>query len=195
MTTARAFYETSASRVATSPRPAESTSFAEVYDQYFPKVYAFAQNRLHDDDMALDIASAVFEKAYLKMGSLRSPGAVGSWLFTIARHEMVTHWRKEKPAEAAWEQATREFNLQGNEPDPEMFLLQKEEAQALARLVQQLPPREQEVISLKFDAELSTREIANVLETSETSIRVAIFRGLRRLRNIINKNGLYPEGR
>ncbi|HZP26273.1 MAG TPA: sigma-70 family RNA polymerase sigma factor [Dehalococcoidia bacterium] len=194
MTTARAYYETAAPRVAERPTLSELPSFTEVYDHYFPKVYAFAQNRLNDEDLALDIASAVFEKAYLKMGSLRSPDSIGSWLFAIARNEMVTHWRKEKPVEEAWTQATWELSLTSQHAGPEERLLKKEEAAALARLVQQLPPREQEVIALKFDAELTNREIANVLDTTEINIRVAVFRGLRRLRNIIDKNGLYQGG-
>ena len=43
-------------------------------------------------------------------------------------------------------------------------------------------PREQEIISLKFDAELTNREIADILKTSEVNVRVTIFRALRKLR-------------
>lgn len=175
-------------------RPDESLDFTNIYDCYFSRIFAFAYSRLSDEDLALDIASSVFEKAYLKMPSLRQRDAIGSWLFTIARNEMVTYWRKQKPIEQALIAATQDGMPATSEaPEPEEAFLRKERAQALGALVQRLPPREQEVISLKFDAELSNREIAHVLETSETNIRVAIFRALRRLREYIDRDGLYQE--
>ncbi len=198
MVTATARYS---ANLATVPResydqqPDEPLDFTNIYNCYFSRIFAFAYSRLSDEDLALDIASAVFEKAYLKMPSLRQRDAIGPWLFTIARNEMVTHWRKQKPIEQAVIAAAQDGRSATNEaPEPEDALLRKERAQALGVLVRRLPPREQEVISLKFDAELSNREIAHVLKTSETNIRVAIFRALRRLREYIDRGGLYQEG-
>ena len=93
------------SSVAKSPVLSE---FAELYDQYFPKVFAYVYGRVQDKEVSFDIVSDVFEKAYIKQKSLRSADSFGSWLFTIARNEVSSHWRKEKPAakaaqEAAWE--------------------------------------------------------------------------------------------
>jgi RNA polymerase sigma factor (sigma-70 family) len=61
-------------------------------------------------------------------------------------------------------------------------VLHKERLASLSELVRQLPRREQEIIALKFDAELTNREIAGVLSTSEVNVRVTVFRALRKLR-------------
>ncbi len=101
--------------------------FAERYDQYFPKVFAYVYGRVQDKEASLDIVSDVFEKAFVKMHSLRSAGAFGSWLFTIARNEIASHWRKEKPAakavqEMAWE---NEFNHQPRSPEESLLLKER----------------------------------------------------------------------
>ena len=156
--------------------------FAELYDQYFPKVFAYVYGRIQNKESSLDIVSDVFEKAYVKQQALRSANAFGSWLFTIARNEIASHWRKEKPAAKALQEAAWQNELNYQPPSPEDSLLQRERLNHLASLVRELPAREQETISLKFDAELTNREIAQVLKTSEVNVRVTIFRALRKLR-------------
>jgi len=158
------------------------SEFAERYDQYFPKVFAYVYGRVQDKEASLDIVSDVFEKAFVKMHSLRSADAFGSWLFTIARNEVASHWRKEKPAAKAIQEAAWHNELIHQPASPEDTLLHRERLGNLVSLLRQLPPREQEIISLKFDAELTNREIAEILSTSEVNVRVTIFRALRKLR-------------
>ncbi len=158
------------------------SEFADLYHQYFPKVFAYVYGRVQNKELSLDIVSDVFEKAFIKKQSLRSPDAFGSWLFTIARNEVSSHWRKEKPAAKAVQEAAWETELNHRPRSPEETLLHKERIDNLILFLRQLPRREQEIISLKFDAELTNREIANVLNTSDVNVRVTIFRALRKLR-------------
>ena len=165
------------------------SEFSELYNQYFSKVFAYVYGRVQDRETSMDIVADVFEKAYLKMKSLRSRESFGSWLFTIARNEVSSHWRKEKPAAKAAQEAAFETQLHGQPKSPEESLLHKERVAALSELVKQLPKREQEIIALKFDAELTNREIANILSTSEVNVRVTIFRALRKLRDRMQTAG------
>jgi RNA polymerase sigma factor (sigma-70 family) len=162
---------------------ARSLQFSELYNDYFPKVFAYVYGRVQDKEVSLDIVSDVFEKAFMKMRSLRSPDSFGSWLFTIARNEVSSHWRKEKPASKAAQEAARENEMHNQQRGPEETVLHKERLAALSSLVRQLPRREQEIIALKFDAELTNREIAGILGTTEVNVRVTIFRALRKLRD------------
>lgn len=173
-----------AARTARAPdkRDDRLGEFAELYHEYFPKVFAYVYGRVQHREVSLDIVSDVFEKAFLKKKSLRSPESFGSWLFTIARNEVSSHWRKEKPAARAAQEAAWENELHHQPRGPEESLIHKERLDALSVLVQQLPRREQEIIALKFDAELTNREIAQILNTSEVNVRVTIFRALRKLR-------------
>ena len=69
------------------------------------------------------------------------------------------------------------------EISPEESLLEHERIATLLDLVQQLPQREQDILSLKFDAEVTNRDIARVVGISEVNVRVILYRTLRRLRD------------
>lgn len=174
-----------------APQPSSNglhlSEFSELYHQYYPKVFAYVFGRVQDRELSMDLVSDVFEKAFMKKHFLRSPDAFGSWLFTIARNEVASHWRKEKPAAKAIQDAAWENELNHQPRSPEETLLHKERIDHLSVLLRQLPPREQEIISLKFDAELTNREIATVLNTSEVNVRVTIFRALHKLRQRLER--------
>jgi RNA polymerase sigma-70 factor (ECF subfamily) len=174
---------------AATPAGPLSGEFSELYNEYFPKVFAYVYGRVQDKEVSLDIVADVFEKAFIKKQSLRSPDSFGSWLFTIARNEVSSHWRKEKPAAKAAQEAAWERELHHQPRGPEETILHRERLEALSGLVRQLPRREQEIIALKFDAELTNREIAHVLSTSEVNVRVTIFRALRKLRDRMHAAG------
>lgn len=163
--------------------------FSDLYSEYLPKVFAYVYGRVQDKEVSMDIVADVFEKAFIKKKSLRSPESFGSWLFTIARNEVSSHWRKEKPAAKAAQEAAFENELHHQPRGPEETILHRERLDALSLLVRALPRREQEIIALKFDAELTNREIAQVLSTSEVNVRVTIFRALRKLRERMRAMG------
>lgn len=158
-------------------------AFARAYDAYHTKIFAFVYSRVHDVELARDIVSEVFEKAYVKGRNVREPGAYGAWLFVVARNLIAGHYRR----------LAREYNAEGkvkdslrfiSDPvsDPEQSALLDERIGNLTRHVRTLTARDQELISLKFDAELTHAEIAKVLGMTTLNARVTLFRALRRLR-------------
>lgn len=139
------------------------SEFARLYHQYFRRVFAFVYGRIGDKDLALDIVSDVFEKTFLRQSSFRPQESFATGLFAIARREVASHRRLQK-------------SIDGAIGDPAWASLTN-----LARL--QLSDHEQEIISLKFDAELTNHEIAQVMRTSEENVQITIFRALRKLRD------------
>jgi RNA polymerase sigma-70 factor (ECF subfamily) len=159
------------------------TDFSARYRHFYPKVFAYVYGRVQDKEVSLDIVSEVFEKALAKGSSLRSDGAFEAWLFTIARNAVASHWRKEKPAAKALHSVAWEWELTQHHRDPEQTLLEREQMAILLYHVHRLSQREQEILSLKFDAELSNQHIARVMGTSEVNVRVTLYRALHKLRD------------
>ncbi|MBI1885751.1 MAG: sigma-70 family RNA polymerase sigma factor [Chloroflexi bacterium] len=67
-------------------------------------------------------------------------------------------------------------------------IVHQEELATLVEQLSYLSQREQDIIALKFDAELSTAQIARILDISEGNVRVIIYRALRKLRDLMLKN-------
>ncbi len=157
--------------------------FAEKYRRFFPRVFAYIYGRVHNVHVAEDLAADVFERAYMKASSLRNDEAFSTWLFTIARNVVISHVRK-----AGRETIVDHDVLKAIAPSVgsvESEILMREEVSEVAALVRQFPQREQDVVALKFDAELSNPQIAQIMDLSEANVRVIIFRTLRRLREMM----------
>ena len=158
-------------------------AFSEKYSKYFPRVFAYVYARVGNLHLTEDLVSEVFERAFTKAESLRSDAAFSTWLFTIARNAIISHGRKYGRETLVDPEVMQE--IAPHSASVESQVLQQEEMQDIARLVRQFPQREQDIISLKFDAELPNQQIAEIMGLSEPNVRVIIFRTLRKLREML----------
>lgn len=161
--------------------------FEQIYAYYYPKVYNYIRLSVDSANAAEDITSQVFIKVISRLGYYNpGKGEFSVWLFTIAANTVRDYYRLQKhsaiPTAAAQElSAAREFDID------EKLAAQETKEQLLAAL-QQLSRREQNIIALKFWADLSNRKIAQMLELSENNVAVILFRALKRLKQILADN-------
>ncbi|MEX0801197.1 MAG: sigma-70 family RNA polymerase sigma factor [Dehalococcoidia bacterium] len=154
--------------------------FAEKYQQFFPRVFAYVYGRVRNVHLAEDLVSEVFERAFIKMGSLRNNEAFATWLFTIARNLVTSNARKRGRESTVDPDVLR--SVVANNVSVENEILIREEVRAVVDTLKTFPQREQDIVALKFDAELTNAQISRVMNLSEPNVRVILFRTLRKLR-------------
>ena len=169
-----------APRTASDGGPA---GFAETYRQYYPRLFAYIFARVGNTHHAEDIVSDVFERAYTKLDSLRDRDALATWLFTIARNAIVSHARKRSRETIVDHDVLSE--LAPATASVEAEVMHREDLAGIARVVRTFSRREQDIISLKFDAELANAQIGQIMGLTEQNVRVIIFRTIRKLRKIM----------
>lgn len=157
--------------------------FAERYRQFFPRVFAYVYGRVHNAQVAEDLVADVFERAFVKADSLRNDEAYSTWLFTIARNVVISYSRRQG-RESVVDPDVLKAIAPGRE-SVEGDILLREEITAVAQLLRTFPQREQDIVALKFDAELSNAQIAQIMGISEANVRVILFRTLRKLRELM----------
>ena len=160
--------------------------FAEKYQQFFPRVFAYVYGRIYNVHQAEDLVSEVFERAFLKMGSLRNDEAFATWLFTIARNLVTSHARKRGRETVVDPDVLK--SVVATTISVENEVLVREEVAAVVECLKKFPQREQDIVSLKFDAELTNGQIAQVMGLSEANVRVILFRTLRKLREMMKSS-------
>ena len=160
--------------------------FAEKYQQFFPRVFAYVYGRIHNVHQTEDLVSEVFERAFLKMGSLRNDEAFATWLFTIARNLVTSHARKRGRESVVDPDILK--SVVANTVSVENEVLIREEVAAVVECLKKFPQREQDIVSLKFDAELTNGQIARVMGLGEANVRVILFRTLRKLREMMKSS-------
>lgn len=164
------------------------SAFVQLYQSYYTKVFAFVYSRVGNVELSKDLVAEIFERAYVKGHDLREPSAYGTWVFMIARNHVAGHYRRQKREMNGLDRVKDSLWLTEGPPDPESRALRSEQIQHLMRHFRTLPRRDQELLSLKFDAELTYAEIARIMGMSDVNVRVSIFRALRRLRDRLQKD-------
>lgn len=161
-------------------------SFDDLYAQYYPRVLAYLRFRTGTVDVAEDLVSLVFERALTHLADLQAPGAVGAWLFRIARNCVSDYFRRHQF------DLSLDALVDGNHPcerSPEEVIVAREERMLLLTHLKHLSEREREVIGLKFVACLQNREIARVLHMPEGTVSSLLHRALARLRDALGTEG------
>ncbi len=156
--------------------------FAELYEEYMPKVYRYIHYKVNDIPLAEDLASATFEKALVNFGKYCSDKAsFSTWLFSIARNIVIDHYRvagrrQMVPLDEAKQVLTGDLS-------PEEEVVRREEMAMLHSCLAGLSQEEQEIIRLKFAVELNNRQIAKMLGLSETNVGSRLYRAVKKLRD------------
>ncbi len=162
-------------------------AFVEVYRTYYPRIFGYVYSRIGNVELARDLVAEVFENAYVKGHTVRDPASYRTWLFTVAKRVVIGHHRRIVRQSRGMDDMQKSLLLSDQRSDPEAAALRSEAASNLMRHVRRLPQRDQDLLSLKFDGELTYSEIGCVLKMTSVNVRVAIFRALKRLRTLIEE--------
>ena len=113
-------------------------------------------------------------------GALRSKDEPATWLFAVCRNAALNVCRKERRMMYVDEEVIEA--RESEQPMPFDQLEQKEATGFLLRIVSTLPVRQQEVIQLKFQNDLSYEEIADIMQITANNVGVLLHTALKTLR-------------
>jgi RNA polymerase sigma-70 factor (ECF subfamily) len=139
------------------------------------RVYAYVAYRIGDGADAEDVTSDVFERALRYRETYDSAlGPPLPWLLGIARRCLDDRGRKLQPV------------MDSEEDDratDEDLASEAVERLSVSAVVQQLDERSQDLVALRFGADLSARQIGEMLGLKTNAVEVALHRTLARLRS------------
>jgi len=163
-------------------------NFAELFQQYYPRVYNYLRYRVGAREDAEDLIGTVFEKAFANKDKFDpDKGAFSSWLFRIAHNTLANYYRSRK-RRSAWEtEGALPDDLTTREASPEAQVVAQEQVAQLLQGLSHLKERDQDVISLKFAGRLSNKEIGEIMDLKEKTVSVVLLRAMRRLQKEVEE--------
>ena len=168
----------------TASRSRVTLDFEALYRASRDDVYAYVATLLRDRSAAEDVTALAFERAYRKRRSYNARrGSERAWLFGIARNAALDELRRRKRAATL---AADPADLDAPSPEDEADLALRREAVRTA--LAGLPPRERELIALKFHAGLDNAELAKVLGVSVSNAGTLLCRAMQKLRKAIDEH-------
>lgn len=159
----------------------DRTELREIFRGNVHAVYAFFAYSV-DHATAEDLASATFERvvrSWDRYDPVRA--SPRTWILAIARNVLTDHYRRQRfrRTVSTDEHPALLERLLGDEEVSSRVV----SAAGFAEWLELLSPREQEVLALRFGADLPAGEIARLLDVSEANIHQISSRALRRLRD------------
>ena len=195
-------------------RQRDEMAFTQLVEQYHMSLVRLARLFVQDEAVAEEISQETWLAVLQGLSHFEGRSSLKTWLFTILTNKAKTRSRRENrslvfsdfddgsaPFEAAPTVDPERFTnaFAENRPDhwsagsepaswagiPEDILLSSETLALLHKTIDRLPPNQRSVITLHDVEELSSQEICNILEISETNQRVLLHRARARVRQAL----------
>ncbi len=152
----------------------------ELCGHYAPRIYSFILKRVGRVEDAEDLTSVVFEKVILKLDTFdESKASFSTWIYRIAMNCVTDFYRsrsrkKEAPLEDGDVAGRREGISDLERMDLHIALLD---------LLEQLPAKYREAVTLRYFADMRVGEVAETLGITESAASKRVLRGLEELRS------------
>ena len=168
--------------------------FGALFDAHYKPIFNYIFRRVGDYDISRDIAADTFLKAYLKVQSfVWKDISVLTWLYRIATNEVNLYFRQKQKTNSLFERfdlADKElFNnyLSEDRIELEMELQKHKQFLAVLEGLKTLPVKYQEVISLRYFEGKDYKEITEILNINEGTLKSLLSRGVEKLRKKCNQ--------
>ena len=171
----------------------DSEAFGTLFEEHYPTTFAYVFRRVPDWNLSKDITSEVFFKAFKGLWRYRWQGIpFSSWLYRIATNEVRMYLRKKRPPVVSLDHLMEES---GFEPvDPQTLEAERLEAErkleahadflAIQSKILELPPKYQDVITLRYFERKTVKQVAEILNLKEGTVKSLLSRGVRKLQKI-----------
>jgi RNA polymerase sigma-70 factor (ECF subfamily) len=153
----------------------DGAALAQIYDIYTRHIYRYIFSKVGNLPDAEDLTAQTFMAVLESLPRYHHRGQFSAWIFQIARNKVMDHFRRSKrdplkiPLDIAYSDGTLER------------IIKSQAYEQLASLMQTLTDDERELIRLRYVAQLSFVEIAELLGRREDAVRKSLTRLLGRL--------------
>lgn len=160
----------------------DSKAFEYIYEKYMPGIFNFVLYRVKERELAEDIVSAVFYKAFKNIPFFRFRKLpFSSYLYKIAHHEVINQGRRIDK----FRQLKKILEPEYSDIAEDSIVEEDLRFELVKPYIEQLSEEDQNLIYLRFYEKKTHVELAQIVGKNETTVRVHVGRIIRRLRKKI----------
>jgi RNA polymerase sigma-70 factor (ECF subfamily) len=191
-----------------SLRAGDEAAFAELVDRYQPSLVRLARMYVRDQSTAEEVAQETWLAVLNGIDRFEGRSSFKTWLFRILTNRAKTRGQRDsrsvpfssigdpeepavdpdrfRPEDDQYPGGWRQFPVPW-EGDPEERLLAGETRRLILDAIEQLPPNQRAVITLRDIEGFSAEEVRNVLDVSDTNQRVLLHRARSKVRRVLEQ--------
>ena len=163
-----------------------SDSITAMVHEYSTTLYRVAYSITRNAAEAEDAVQEAFLRVLKNQNKLHEIRDVRIWLIRITWNLVLDRKRRAKVRPETEDIAELERSLPAVQPTADQTLASAQTCSRILSLIDRLPAKERQAILLSAVEELSNAEIAQVLETTESSVRSRMFRARKELSSLLN---------
>lgn len=175
----------------------DKEKFRMLVEQYQQMVFRTCMGFLHNKDDADDLTQEVFIQAYQSLSRFKGEAAFSTWLYRIAVNASLNKVRKSSKnlilqrIDAIFgTEKTKELPfLPSDMINPESILIRQEHVEWIRRALESLPENQRTAIVLSKYDDLSQKEIAEIMNTTEGAVEALLQRAKKNLREKLSAHG------
>ena len=159
-------------------------------ERYQPMVFRTCMGFVHNKDDADDLTQDIFIQVYQSLHTFKAESSFSTWLYRIAVNAALNKVRKTSKSfllqrlDAVFgSEKSKEYQLSASDTEnPENILMQSEHREWVQKALNSLPENQRTAIVLSKYDDLTQKEIAEILNTTEGAVEALIQRAKSNLR-------------
>lgn len=169
----------------------DSKAFYSIYDQFFDTLFNYGLHFSRDKDLIKDCIHDLFIDLYKYRDKLSETDNIRFYLLRSLRR-LIHKEKSRKISALRGEQILMQNDIPQMAFEDNLIAIEteNENTRVLAEVMKVLSDRQREGLLLKFEQNLSYKEIAYILGISVESARTSVYRALKDLRKALKKKGL-----
>ena len=148
--------------------------FSILYSRYSNKVFSKCISMLKDEALAHDATQDIFIKLYLNLAKFSGKSKFSTWVYSITYNYCIDFIRKKKKEKNIFsDEMENAPDIIEDVDDNELLEM---EIGRLKKVLKEIPSGDRAILLMKYQDEMSIKEIASVLDKSESAIKMKIKR-------------------
>lgn len=157
--------------------------FQSLYRRYSTKVYSKCLSMLKEESLASDATQEIFTRIFLKLASFSEKAKFSTWVYSVTFNYCIDFLRKQQRRQKLFSDEEDE-----NLPDPAEEVPDHEllaiEVDRLKVVLEKIPPGDKQILLMKYREELQIREIAEILDKTESAVKMKIKRAKHKAQKV-----------
>ena len=163
-----------------------SDYFSVLYQRYASKVFGKCISILKDYDEAKDAVQDIFVKIMTNLGNFGERAQFSTWIYSITYNYCIDVIRKKKKEKTLFTDDIERAPDVAEEDVPDEFLMEME-VKHLKAVLEDLPTGDRMILLMKYQDDMSIRDISEILNKTESAIKMKIKRAKHKAQELFYK--------
>jgi RNA polymerase sigma factor (sigma-70 family) len=157
-----------------------------LYRKYSGKVYGKCISILKHEDEARDAVQDIFVKIMLNLGNFGEKSQFSTWIYSITYNFCIDVIRKKKKDKTLFSEDIERAPDVAADEVPDEYLLEMD-MKYLKQVLEELPTGDKMILLMKYQDDMSIKEIADILDKTESAIKMKIKRAKHKAQEIFER--------